>query len=72
MSYRFFPVLSDEHLCRNHLSALPSLVPRAGQQLPVFMLAHFFPSFLDDTTQPITSFAFFYLNSLQIKKNYIT
>jgi hypothetical protein len=28
----------------------------AGQQLAVFVLAHFFPAFLDDATQSITPF----------------
>jgi hypothetical protein len=29
---------------------------RLGQQLAVFVLSHFFPSFLDDATQLTTSF----------------
>jgi hypothetical protein len=36
-------------------SFLPSLVARAGHQLLVLVLAHFFLSFLDHTSHSITS-----------------
>jgi hypothetical protein len=59
--FAFSRFLFGEHLCRNHLFAFPSLMPRSGQQLAVFMLTHLFSSLFDNATQPITSFDnFFY------------
>jgi hypothetical protein len=51
------PVLffEDHHRsAKLSLFTLSSLMPRAGQQLSVLMLAHFFSSFLDYAAQQIT------------------
>jgi len=38
------------------LFTLTSLMARSGQKLPMFVLSHFFPPFLDDTAQVLTPF----------------
>ncbi len=47
---RFFISVNE-----NGLSALPSLVPRSGKQLAMFVLSHLFSSLLDDASQFLTS-----------------
>jgi len=39
----------------NPLSTLPALMACTGEELAVFVATHFFSSFLDHTTQSITS-----------------
>jgi membrane protease subunit HflC len=47
-------LVSHHRSTKVSLFTLSSLMPRAGQQLPVLMLAHLFSSFLDYATQQIT------------------
>jgi len=41
----------------DRLLAFAALMARSGQKLSMFMLSHFFPSFLNDTAQVLTPFS---------------